>query len=272
MPEARLSFDEAGGSGRPIVLVHGWCGNRSHMRALAQHLASTHRVFSVDLPGHGTTPLGDVAPTFDGLAGGLAEFCRWRDLRDAVLVGHSMGGVVAVHVAGSCADRIAAVVNLDGALPPHAEGRAAYAALSREVSERGFRRAIEPFVRNAYFLPREAGPQADALVSAMLAAPNEVAEALLAQFPGLDAAPVLAACRAPLLYVGSSRPRFDSAAVERLRPETWVARVAVSGHFVQVFALAQVVAMIEKFVAGIPAPARPAQEAFTRPPDHRRPR
>jgi len=252
MPDDALSFVEAGHAGRPMVLIHGWCCNRSHMRGLAQHFASTHQVFSVDLPGHGETPLGDALLSFEGFARRVADFCAARDLRDAVLVGHSLGGVVAVHAAGVCPDRIAAVVNLDGALPLRPEALAAYRRLFAEARERGFRAAVEPFVRQAYFLPHEAGAEADALVAAMLAAPSDMAEALLGRFPEIDAPPVLRACRAPLLFIGSSHPRFDVAEVERLRPETWIARVAVSGHFVQLFALPQVVAMMEQFLAGVP--------------------
>jgi hypothetical protein len=72
--------------------------------------------------------------------------------------------------------------------------------------------------------------------------------ALLKEFPSLKAELVLSAFQSPLLYIGSSSPRFDEAALKNVRPEAWVARVAVSGHFMQIFALPQVVAMIEKFL------------------------
>src|SRR5205809_6121444 len=117
MPEGGLSFVEAGSGGRSLVFIHGWCCNRSHMRGLFRHFAVSYRVLSPDLPGHGDTPLGDVPLTFAGFLRALAQFCTEHDLRDAVLVGHSMGGVLAVHTAGMCPDRIAGVVNLDGALP-----------------------------------------------------------------------------------------------------------------------------------------------------------
>jgi pimeloyl-ACP methyl ester carboxylesterase len=222
------------------------------MRPLADHFASTHRVLSLDLPGHGETPLRDVPLTFAGLASAVAEFCAAHDLEDAILVGHSMGGVVAVHAAGVGPDRIAAVVNLDGALPLRPEALKAYGELFADAREKGFRAAVEPFVRKAYFLPDESGAHVEAMIAGMLSAPSDVAEPLLAQFPKIDAATVLRACRAPLLCIGSSHPRFDTAEVERLRPETWIARTAVSGHFVQVFALPQVVAMVEKFLAALP--------------------
>jgi len=70
----------------------------------------------------------------------------------------------------------------------------------------------------------------------------------MSQFPALDAEKALNACHAPILFIGSSHPRFDESTLVRVRPDAWIARVAVAGHFVQIFALPQVSAMIEKFL------------------------
>ena len=83
----------------------------------------------------------------------------------------------------------------------------------------------------------------------MISHPEGLALALLKEFPALNAEPVLSAFRTPLLFIGGSYPRFDGEALKKVRPEAWVARVAVSGQFMQIFALPQIVAMIEKFLA-----------------------
>ena len=243
-----MSFVEAGSGVEPLVFVHGWSCNRAHMRGLFRHFAADRRVLAPDLPGHGETPLGDVPLTFAGFSAALARFCTDHDLRNVTLVGHSMGGVLAIQTAGICPDRISRVVNLDGALPLRPEALAAYAQLFADVRRDGFRAVVEPFLREAFFLPWEAGAEADAIVASMMSSPEEVAVALLGQFPTLNAEVVLAACRVPVLYVGSSRPRFDEAAVGRLRPDIWIARAALSGHFVHVFAREQIIAMIEQFL------------------------
>ena len=90
----------------------------------------------------------------------------------------------------------------------------------------------------------------------MLAAPEERAIALLSQFPILDAEAALGRVQCPLLYIGGSRPRFDESGVLALRPEAWIARVAGSGHFVQLFARPQVEAMVRQFLRFLPASKR----------------
>jgi pimeloyl-ACP methyl ester carboxylesterase len=198
MAGGRLSFAEAGSGGHPMVFVHGWSCNRAHMRGLFEYFAASRRVLAPDLPGHGQTPLGDVPVIFAGFSRALAQFCAAHDLRNATLVGHSMGGVLAIHAAGLRPDRVARVVNLDGALPLRPEALAAYAQLFDAVRRDGFRAAVEPFVRNGFFLPEEAGPEADAIVAAMMSSPEAVAESLLGQFPKVDAAAALGACRMPV--------------------------------------------------------------------------
>jgi hypothetical protein len=93
------------------------------------------------------------------------------------------------------------------------------------------------------------GETTERLIADMLSAPEDFAAELLGQFPLLDGEKILHATgRIPLLYVGSSHPRFDEAAAARFRPDAWIARAAISGHFLQIFALPRVVAMITQFL------------------------
>ena len=85
--------------------------------------------------------------------------------------------------------------------------------------------------------PFEHGAITEAIVAGMISHPEGLASALLKEFPALEAEPVLSAFRTPLLFIGGSYPRFDEASLKKVRPEALVARVAVSGHFMQVFAL-----------------------------------
>ncbi|MBV2362067.1 alpha/beta fold hydrolase [Streptomonospora nanhaiensis] len=103
--------ERPGAPGAPIVLVHGLGGTLEEWEPLAALLAARHPVYSLDLRGHGRS--GDADPTLAGCAADVARVVDHFGLRRPVVVGHELGGVVALVCAARRAD-VAAVVNLGG--------------------------------------------------------------------------------------------------------------------------------------------------------------
>ena len=84
----------------PIVFLHGFAGNQSSWREWIGDFARDHRVFTLDLKGFGEAPKprdGRYAPSDHAVE--VARFLAARDLTDVTLVGHSLGGGVALLVA-----------------------------------------------------------------------------------------------------------------------------------------------------------------------------
>ena len=88
-----------GGEGPPLVLVHGLGGTIENWRAIAPPLVARHRVLVPDLPGHGRSACLPEARDLDALAEAVLAIADAEDLRGAVWVGHSLGGVVALRAA-----------------------------------------------------------------------------------------------------------------------------------------------------------------------------
>ena len=104
-----------GGSGTPLVLVHGLAGAASNWAELAPLLLRRHRVLIVELPGHGGSDPLPAAPTLDPYADCVVELARLEGLLPAPLVGHSLGGTVALRAAGRHPRDVTAVVLLAAA-------------------------------------------------------------------------------------------------------------------------------------------------------------
>jgi pimeloyl-ACP methyl ester carboxylesterase len=137
--------EEGKPSGRPLVFLHGGGRTLADWVLVAPLLRDDYRLVLVDFRGHG---LSDAVPTYsfdDGVAD-CAAVIDTLGLEDAVVIGHSLGGMTAIRY-GSRVGRCAAIVNVDGfgtghpaEFPGYSEDDAR-SKLERfaDLSEEGFR-------------------------------------------------------------------------------------------------------------------------------------
>jgi len=117
--DPHLHVVDSGGEGSPVVLVHGWpLSGESWQHQLEPLRGAGHRVVTYDRRGFGRSETGDRYD-YDALADDLARVLVDLELRDAVLVGFSMGGgEVARYVARHGEERLRGLV-FAAAVPPY---------------------------------------------------------------------------------------------------------------------------------------------------------
>ena len=86
------------GQGTPIIIMHGLFGSSDNWLTQARMLSSGYHVFSLDLRNHGLSP-HDEAFNYPVMVSDLQEFIEQHELKGPVLIGHSMGGKVAMNFA-----------------------------------------------------------------------------------------------------------------------------------------------------------------------------
>ncbi len=101
-------------TGRPVVLVHGFGCDQNMWRLVEPLLAEDHPLVLFDYVGAGRSDLSawqeDRYSSLDGYARDLVEVCEDLDLRDAVVVGHSVSAMTGVLAAAAAPERIGALV------------------------------------------------------------------------------------------------------------------------------------------------------------------
>ncbi|MBA2396071.1 MAG: alpha/beta hydrolase [Ktedonobacteraceae bacterium] len=116
----RLYYRTAG-RGTPLVLIHGYGNSGQVWQPVLPYLAQQHQVFIVDLPGYGQSKL-DGEWYLREMAPLLAQWLDTLQLPAAALLGHSMGGAIAIHLAAYAPEKFNRLILANAAgIPLRAE-------------------------------------------------------------------------------------------------------------------------------------------------------
>lgn len=237
------------GDGPGLVLVHGWCGDHTAFAPQLEHFAATHRVVALDLRGHGESDAGGPY-TIDAFADDVAWLTRALGLRAPVVIGHSMGAMIAVEAAATHPDLFVAAVSLDGPVvadPMLAQG----VAMQLAIFDGPERESQGPaFLRAALWGPHDDHDRATTIIESMMRVPKDVALPSLAEVIAWPERRRLLDCDQPVLclHVNGGGPT-DPTALAAGRTNVVVGQTVGAGHFIQLEVPDQVHAMIERFLA-----------------------
>jgi len=100
------------GSGQPIIFLHGLFGDLGNLGSLVRAFCADYQTVQVDLRNHGLSPWADDI-NYPLMADDVLALINQLGLKDIILIGHSMGGKVAMQLTQSAAHLIAQVIILD---------------------------------------------------------------------------------------------------------------------------------------------------------------
>ena len=108
-----LYHRDLGGAGKPpLVILHGILGSSRNWQTAGRDLAEHFHVFALDLRNHGSSPHAD-SMSFKAMADDLREWLDGQGLDRVVLLGHSMGGKVAMKFACDHPERVGRLIVVD---------------------------------------------------------------------------------------------------------------------------------------------------------------
>ena len=112
-----VHYIDFGGSGTPVLMVHGLGGNALNWMAVGPAIAETHHAIAIDLAGFGQTPLFGRSATVGANTQLVHDFIFDVIGRPVVLMGNSMGGHIAILEAADHPDPVSSLVLVDAATP-----------------------------------------------------------------------------------------------------------------------------------------------------------
>lgn len=244
-----LDYEEAGQGDPPLVLVHGLSCHRGFWDGQVEHFSRDHRVLAMDLRGHGGSDAPEQRYTMRALAEDVGWICTQLEIRRPVVVGHSLGGLVALELAAISAEQVGAVVLVDSVLLPGREREPFVRELVAALRSAGGEGALREYYAT-FFAPLDDLERRAWVLEEIGKTPLHVTSSILEEsIASWDDAEALARCEAPLLYLDASTPNADLALAARLHPRLVLGRTVGSGHFSPLEVPAQINAMLERFLA-----------------------
>ena len=246
----RLAYTQAGSGTPPLVFLHGWAGDHTIFTSQFAHFSQTHRTIAVDLRGHGQSDKPEQNYTVASFADDIAWLCSHLGVTKPVIVGHSMGGNIALALAARYPDLPAAILLLDTVvfpLPGLKEN--ALLPVLAALHGSGYRQAIRQAI-SGLFLPTDDQECKARLIERAATMPQYVAvSAFQNHLITYDASEFAVACQVPVGYIAATNPMADLEQFRSLCPQLVASQVMQAGHFAPLVAPDQINAMIERFLA-----------------------
>jgi pimeloyl-ACP methyl ester carboxylesterase len=261
-----IHHDVTGNGQPPIVFVHGFACAHADWNAQVAHLSPRHQTIAVDLRGHGESP-GDTADcSIERYGADVAEVMRALALPPAIVVGHSMGCRVAVEAALQAPSDTAGLILVDGSQFPAAMEPV---LLQHFAAPNGYETHTNALF-NDMFTARSDPTVAAAVVKRAFGLPRPIGIRMMTDMLRYDVTRLtasLACVRVPIMALQTTfsnekrqrttmRKGQTTPYLEMLRATVPSVRVEIiedTGHFPQLDESAQTNALIDAFLASLPA-------------------
>jgi len=251
----RLNF-QVQGDGFPLIILHGFLGSLDNWRSVSKRLSVSYKIYNVDLRNHGQSPHDEIM-SYPIMGDDLREFLDEHQIFEADMLGHSMGGKVAMQFALEHPARVAKLIVVDIAPKDYPPSQRSLLQALRDVKLQTFRSfgeidaALAPAVRSPVLrqfllknLARDAGTfrwkiSLDALIKNY----DELTKNIVVREP----------FNKPTLFIRGGQSKYiqdeDLTIIKQLFPQAEISTIPNAGHWVHSDASSEFLQIVNGFLA-----------------------
>jgi pimeloyl-ACP methyl ester carboxylesterase len=220
------------GKGEPaLVFIHCWGCNRHLWDNQVAEFSKTHRVVTIDLPGHGESGLERKNWTMESFGDDVKQVVTKLNLKRVVLIGSSMGGPIALEAARRMPERVVGIVpvdtlqNVENKLTPE-QLDGVFKAL-----EADYKGASASLMNQFFFSPSTPAAVKERVLADIASRPPETAIAILKGVFAYDAGPALKETKVPIRAINSDLNPTSLEVNRKYAPQFDVVIIKGTGHY-----------------------------------------
>jgi len=198
-----IAYDVRGRGDITPVFIHGWACDRSFWREQLDVFASDYRVVGLDLGGHGDSQADRDVWSIAILGGDVQAVVRELNLKEVVLIGHSLGGVVALEAAHLMPEQVMGIVGVDAL---HDAEEQYTEEIVRQVADdfkANFKETTSTFVRQMF--PEDTDPAlVEWVISKACSANQQFILAIILETPNLNIKKRFMAAKVPIHCINAA--------------------------------------------------------------------
>jgi pimeloyl-ACP methyl ester carboxylesterase len=227
-----IEYSRYGSGNVAVVLIHGWATDANYWNAQFGPLKAKYTVVAVNLAGHGASSKNRTDWSMANYGEDVAAVARKLPNQQIVLVGHSMGGTVALEAAPKIGDRVIGIIVVDAlksiGLPPTPK-----AEIERRVApfRADFIGQVRKYATESLFEKGADPVFVQKVAYDMSLEPPEVGVASLQALLSMDFATVLPDIHVPVLAINSDLGATDEARIRKSLPGFKAEVIPHTGHF-----------------------------------------
>jgi pimeloyl-ACP methyl ester carboxylesterase len=242
----RLAYEEtAGGGSPPILFVPGGSCDWWSFHEQLDHFAPRHHVASLDLRGHGQSDTPDEGFDIATYTDDVAWFIDRLGMDRPIVVGHSMGGAIALQLAASHPDLTRAVVLVDPA--PVYDNQAGFQAMLDAMERHGVDSTRRRVFTSFFLEGHDPAIREEVCVRAAVV-DDRVFAGEVASLRDWDGHAAALACAVPVLHIAAAQPACSPSRLRAVLPGVVTGQTVGAGHFNMLEVPDQVNSMMENFL------------------------
>ncbi|WP_143305542.1 alpha/beta fold hydrolase [Chitinophaga vietnamensis] len=229
-----IAYNDSGLGDTTLLFVHGWCINKTYWAPQTDFFRPYYRVVAIDLPGYGESGKNRNSWTVEDFGRDVSSVIQQLDLKNVILIGHSMSGQIIVEAASHNKDRVIGLVGVDNfknVWEPSSSGQDTAATRFYQAIKNHYKTTVVPLLEKELFLPATDTAIKKRVIDDILHADTTIAVASLEQgdqYPGIRR---LAALKRKIFLINSDATPTDTAGLRQKGVNFEVLYVHQSGHY-----------------------------------------